>query len=206
MPETAELAPEATSPDSPLEHFIWGAVPAAAAVLGVLWQLLDPYVPLTHQGLLFGIAVFLGNVSLAIWMGCKISAAERKTVAAERRSEERDRLATARAERLQQEMYVLGDTVTGRQDEILDLLGKIQRSLQSAHRHMDKQDAVVEEQKAEMAHLRKLILGVDATEPPQVNGQQLGPRRLNLRPAAPGVVGTSPGPLPIGPRRRRRCG
>lgn len=172
MPEPTEVVPEATSSkDSPLKHFIWGAVPAALAVLAVLWQLLDPYVPLTHQGLLFGIAVFLGNISLAVWLWCTVQVVRRQFA-------KRNAKADARAERLQQEVYVLGDTVTGKQEDIMDLLRTIQRSLQSAHRHMDKQDKVIEEQKAEMAHLRKLMLAGGLIEP-EANQQQLGPRRLN---------------------------
>jgi len=173
MPEPTEPVPEATSlKDSPLQHFIWGAIPAALAVLAVLWHLLDPYVPFKYQGLLFGIAVYLGNISLAVWLWCTVQVVRRQFV-------KRNLRADARAERLQREMYVLGDSLTENQQTMIDLLRTIQRSLQHAHRHMDKQDKTIAEQKAELAHLRKLILQVDATEPPHLNGQQLGPRRLN---------------------------
>lgn len=172
MPETAELAPEATSlKGSPLEHFIWGAVPTAAAILAVLWQLLDPYVPLTHQGLLFGIAVFLGNMSLAVWLWCAVQSVQQKFT-------ERNHLADTNTQRFQNEMYLLGEAITDNQKVTIELLCKIQRSLQSAHRHMDKQDEVIKQQKTEMAHLRRLMLEGGAIEPP-ADGQQRGPRRIN---------------------------
>lgn len=171
MPEPADHSAEATSQtESPLKHFIYGAIPFLAAVFAVLWQLLDPYVPLTHQGLLFGIAVFLGNTSLAVWLWCTVQVVERKFT-------ERNRLADAKAERLQNEFYVLADAITENHRTMIELLGKLQRSLQSLHRHMDKQDGIIAGQNAEIAHLRRLILGVD--EPQLMNGQQMGPRRLN---------------------------
>jgi len=172
MPEPTEPIPEATSPKDALKHFIYGAIPLLVATIAVLWQLLSPYVPLTHQGLLFGIAVFLGNISLAVWLWCTVLVVERKFA-------KRNRLADAQAERFRNEMYVLGEAITENQQAMIDLLCKLQRSLQHAHRHMDKQDAVVEEQAAELAHLRRLILAGEAAETQQTNGQQLGPRRLN---------------------------
>lgn len=175
MPEPADHSARATNhAESALKHFIYGAIPFLAAVFAVLWQLLDPYIPLAYQGLLFGIAVFLGNTTLAVWLWCTVQVVRRQFA-------ERNRLADAKAERLQSEIYVLGDTITENHRTTIELLGKCQRSLQSLHRHMDQQDDVIAGQKAEVAHLRRVFLGIDDPQhqPQQVNGQQLGPRRVN---------------------------
>lgn len=93
-----------------LKHLAWAAVPAAIAALAVLIQILQPYVPASHQSLLFNTALFVGNCTLATWLWCNIV-----------RSHRRDRFADKR------------------ERDILTVVERIDRSLQAVHRKLDGQ-------------------------------------------------------------------
>lgn len=149
--------------DHPVRDFLWGAVPAAVAAIAVLWQLLQPYVHDTaHQILLFGLAVFCGNISLAVWLWCTVWLVSHQFT-------ERNRRADERSQRLQQEMYVMSDQISERLD-------KLCRSVEGLHRHLAQTDQQLESNGEEISHVRKLIL--NSAEPIEQN-QRLGPRSLN---------------------------
>lgn len=146
-----------------LRHFLWGAVPAAVATIAVLWQILQPYVHGTgHQVLLYGTALFCGNVSLAVWLWCTMQIVSYQFA-------ERNRRADERAQRLQQELYVMND-------EIGERLDRLCRSVEGLHRHLTQTDEQLASNGQEITHVRNLIL---KTAEPEERNQRLGPRPLN---------------------------
>lgn len=172
MPEpTADHPAPATHHDikTTLKHLAWGAIPAAAAFIAILWQILNPYVSHNHQGLLMGVAVYLGNVTLAVWLWCTVQVVRRQFA-------ERDRLADARVARLQQEVYVIEETLAERHLALVAAIEKLCRSVRGLHAHNNQDDEKLEQIAGEIEHLRNLTLGTDA---PAFPNQQLGPRRLN---------------------------
>lgn len=147
-----------------LRDFLWGAVPAVVAAIAVLWQVLQPYVDGPgHQVLLYGIALFCGNVSLAVWLRCTVQLVSHQFA-------ERNRRADERAQRLQQELYVMNG-------EIGERLDRLCRSVEGLHRHLAQTDEQLESNGQEISHVRKLI--IESGEPHPMNGQRLGPRPLN---------------------------
>lgn len=148
----------------PLRNFLWGAVPAAIAAIAVLWQILQPYVHGPgHQVLLYGTALFCGNISLAVWLWCTMQIVSYQFA-------ERNRRADERAQRLQQELYVMSDQIGERLDRLC-------RSVEGLHRHLAQTDEQLESNGQEISHVRKLI--IESGEPQPMNGQRLGPRPLN---------------------------
>lgn len=94
-----------------IKHLAWAATPAIAAAIAVLIQIMQPYVPASHQELLWGVAIFCGNVTLAIWLWCAI--VRTRTIA----SKSRDQMRV-----------------------ILAIAERTERALQGLHRRLDAQD------------------------------------------------------------------
>ena len=184
MPETAADHPApATTPHDikiTLKHLAWGAIPAAAAFIAVLWQILNPYVSHNHQGLLMGVAVYLGNITLASWLWCTAQAVRRQVTETVKvvssQFSERDRRADQRFDRLEREVYVINEVLSDRHTELLNLIEKLCRSVRGLHAHNSQDDEKLIQIIEEIEHLRNLTLGPDA---PRLPSQQTGPRRLN---------------------------
>jgi hypothetical protein len=183
MPETAadHPAPATTQHDvkTTLKHLAWGAVPAAIAFIAVLWQILNPYVSHNHQGLLVGVAVYFGNITLASWLWCTAQTVRRQVAetvkVVSRQFAERDRRADQRIDRLQQEVYVINETLADRHTELLNLIEKLCRSVRGLHAHNSQDDEKLNQIVEEIEHLRNLTLGADA---PKLPGQLRGPRGI----------------------------
>jgi hypothetical protein len=181
MPEpTADHPAPANDAKTTLKHAAWGAIPAAAASIAILWQTLSPYVSHNHQGILMGIAVYLGNITLTVWIWCAVQVVRRQVTATvdvvTRQFAERDRRADQRTDRLQQEVYVINETMSDRHTEVMDTLEKLCRSVSGLHARNTHTDEQMGQLAGEIEHLRNLTLGADA---PRLPSQQLGPRRLN---------------------------
>lgn len=169
----AEPEPHQKKRTNPLIPFIWSAAPPLIAAVALLWQFLDRYIPIQHQGLLIGIAVLCGNIPLTTWLWCKVAWLWRKIETICEEFAERNRRADERVERLQKEVYVLGEQADERHRELIKTLEKLGRSVQGLHRHLDQDDKVLEEITTEVEHLRGLVIKGDS-----LPSQRLGPRPL----------------------------
>lgn len=170
MPETAadHPAPAITQHDTKttLKHLAWGAIPAAAAFIAILWQILNPYVSHNHQGLLVGVAVYFGNITLASWLWCTTQTVRRQVTETVKvvssQFVERDRRADQRFDRLEREVYVINEVLSDRHTQLLDLIEKLCRSVRGLHAHNTQDDEKLNQIIGEIEHLRNLTLGADA--------------------------------------------
>ncbi|MFG3340586.1 hypothetical protein [Glycomyces sp. NPDC048151] len=173
---TAPTSPP-DSPYNPVSRFLLGAAPPAVATIAALWQVLEPYMPPGHRGFLFITVLIAWIWPIAVWIAGKVDRTDRKfddnDKAAEQREIQRHQKTVDRIERFQQEMFVLGETLEQNQNVILEKLEAMERSIKGLHRHLDQTDEALDEVTKEVAHLRKLVLGVDETP-----AQRLGPRSL----------------------------
>lgn len=145
-----------------LRRFLAGAVPPLAASIIGLWQLLQPFVPHDHVGMLYIAMVACWVAPMAVGVWCKVDAVERAAA-------ERDAALAAQIDRL-------GDALVDNQTEILDLLNQLQRSLKGLHCRIERSELARDEETKELEHLRQLVIGDVVTIP---DHQRLGPRSLS---------------------------
>lgn len=142
-------------------HLLAGAVPPLLATIAGLWQLLRPYMPHDHIGMLYIAMITCWIAPMAVVVWCKTEAS---------RQEAKAHAEAAAAERA---------TIIANQNKLSDQLDELQRSLKGAHHRLEKlEDGLVKLEggtDAEMRHLRKLIVG-DVVPVPE---QRLGPRSLS---------------------------
>lgn len=152
MPETAS-EPTATdvTPSKALEHFILGAIPAAAAGIALLVQGLTSIIPPSHRGILEVIAVmgFIASTTILLYL---------TSIRIKTRFEKR----------------------ADAQDEILAetrrVVDRIDRSNQALHRKLDDACTEREALKTEIQHLRKLIVESAPTIGPSPYSLDVWPR------------------------------
>lgn len=160
--------PEAP-PKTVVAHFLSGAIPAALAIVLALWQTLEPFASDQHRGMLyiFLLAGLIAPMAVTVW--CKVDHSRRQTAAAEAAAAERDRVLNDKVDALSAFVHTHDGNVECR-------FGQLSRSMSGVHQHLAKHDEALAENKAEIEHIRNLILEND---PPQFTQQRLGPRSLS---------------------------
>lgn len=158
MLETPTAPPTHKTDNSNVWRFLAGATPTAAAIVAVLWQLLDPYVAPNHYWVLGTIAAACVCTTLADWVWCAIRDIRERLIAKEERE-------IARLEAVVQQLEKIDLTVV-----------KLDRCTQGVHQKLDHQKSLIGGLEEELRHLRALIISPDL---PSVASQQLGPRRIN---------------------------
>jgi hypothetical protein len=185
---TTLASPPADQRPNPLNRFLLGAAPPAIATFAAMWQLLQPFMPEGHKGFLYVAVLIAWTWPLTIWLGCKVDAVVSKftksdqAAAALAEQRHRDMLdliearhgrTVERIERLSNEMFVFVEGVEKKQEDTLEKLECVERSLKGLHRHLDLTDKALDEVTKEVEHLRNLVLGNE------VPSQRRGPRPLS---------------------------
>lgn len=158
-----------SDPKSILVRFAAGAIPAAAAVILILWHALRPIVGPDHQGFVFIAAGALIAISLGVWCWCVVHSvaapfATRNNTADQLQEELRQQAADNHAETAH---------------EIRNLSRAVQaghKRLAAIEKRLDTADTQRDEITAEVEHLRKLILHDNLTT---LGEERLGPRPLH---------------------------
>ncbi|GAA2352193.1 MULTISPECIES: hypothetical protein [Glycomyces] len=135
---------EIAKPDHSLGHFITGAIPMTLGLLIVWWHLLAPIVDHEHQGVLLWFAGILCSVSLTFWLWCVVRFVEARFA---------KRNAAAHELAMQESR-----TAAARHRELLALVEKHCRSVQSLHKRLEAIEQDLKNANTEIAHLRELVV------------------------------------------------
>lgn len=147
MAEPATHPPHNTEnikPDNSLGHFVIGAMPMVLGLLIVWWHLLAPIVSHEHQGVLLWFAGILCSVSLTFWLWCVVRFVEARFA---KRNAAAQELAVQESQAAAQ-----------RHRELLVLVEKHCRSVQSLHKRLETIEGNLKDANAEIAHLRELLV------------------------------------------------
>lgn len=138
-----------TEPDpaAAIRHLAWAATPSLVGAIAVLIQLLAPYIPESHQGLLWGVAIYCGNITLAIWLWCAILRARRRNTETRRLA----RSVLAVVERNEKALQGVHRRLDTNSADLGRIVQRHDEALQGVHQRLDDNNA-------ELEHIAALVI------------------------------------------------